>query len=125
MSFEEELVDLLQAAQSVLAAVGTRIWPVAIRLEPTFPALTYGRENGSREYALDASVVWQEATLVVRCWAKDYPTARGLADAVADALDRNTSTAIDVVTVTDGADVWLDGHDVFGCTLLVRMEMHL
>jgi len=125
VSFEEELVDLLQADTSVLASVSTRIWPVAIRLEPTFPAITYARNDGRREYAHDANVVWKEATLVVRCWAKDYPTARGLADAVADALDRNTSTAIDVVTVTDGADVWLDGHDVFGCTLLVRMEMHL
>jgi hypothetical protein len=125
MSFEEELVDLLQADASVLATVSTRIWPVAIRLEPTFPAITYGRESGGREYALDASVVRQEATMVVRCWAHEYPTARVLADDVAEALDRNTSTAIDVVTVTDGADVWLDGHDVFGCTLLVRMEMHL
>lgn len=125
MSFEEELVDMLQADASILATVGDRIWPVAIRLNPVFPALTYGRESGEREYALDANVVRQGVLIVLRCWAKSYPAARALANDVAEALDRNTSTAIDVITVTDSADVWLDGHDVFGCTLLVRMEMHL
>lgn len=125
MSFEEELVDMLQADASVLATVGDRIWPVAIRLNPVFPAITYGREAGGREYALDANVVRQQVTLTVRCWANSYPDARRLADDVAEALDRNTSTAIDVMTVRDGADVWLDGHDVFGCTLAVEMEMHL
>lgn len=125
MSFEEELVDMLQADVSVLATVSTRIWPVAIRLNPEFPAITYARTSGIREYALDANVVRQSASILVRGWAKTYPAARALVDDVADALDRNTSTAIDVVTVSDGPDVWLEGHDVFGCALIVEMEMHL
>lgn len=125
MSVEEELVDMLQADATVLATVGDRIWPVAIRQKPEWPALTYARNGGSREYALDANVVQQSASIVLRCWAKDYPAARALADDCAAALDRNTSTAIDVVTISDGPDVWLEGHDVFGCSLLVEMEMHL
>ncbi len=125
MSFEEELVAMLQAASSVTSAVGDRIWPVAIRLNPAFPAITYARDAGDREYALDANVVRRRVTLVVRCWAKSYPDARRLADEVSEVLDRNTSPSIDVVTVRDGADVWLDGHDVFGCTLVVEMEMHI
>lgn len=126
MSFEEELVDMLQADTSVLATVGTRIWPVAIRQNPTWPAITYARQpGGAREYALDANVVRQSASLLVYCWAVEYPDARALADDVAAALDRNTSTAIDVVTVTDGADAWSQVHDVFGCAIVVDMEMHL
>lgn len=125
MSFEEELVDMLQADASIVATVSDRIWPVAIRLKPTWPAITYARNAGSREYALDANVVRQSASIILRCWAKDYPAARALADDCAAALDRNTSTAIDVVTVSDGPDVWLEGHDVFGCALIVEMEMHL
>lgn len=125
MSFEEELVDMLQADTSIVATVSDRIWPVAIRLNPAWPALTYARNGGSREYAHDANVVRQSASIILRCWAKIYPDARALADDCAAALDRNTSTAIDVMTISDGPDVWLDGHDVFGCSILVDMEMHL
>lgn len=125
MSFEEELVDLLQADASVLATVSTRIWPVAIRLEPTFPAITYGRESGEREYALDASVVRRRVVLTVRGWAQTYPAARELVEAVAAALDRVTTEDVQVTTVRDGEDLYIEALNVFGCTLAVEMEQWL
>lgn len=125
MSFEEELVDMLQADASVVATVGDRIWPVAIRLNPVFPAITYGRESGGREYALDANVTAAHTVLTVRCWATDYPAARELATAVTAALDRVTTTDVQVMSVRDGADMYLDTLNVFGCTLMVEMEQWL
>lgn len=122
MTFEEALVDLLQGDAAVLAAVGERVWPVAVRVNPVWPAITYGRESGERLYALDSSPVRQVVVMVVRCWAQGYPAARLLADAAAGALALQEAAGVAVATVRDGADVWLDGHDVFGCTLVVEME---
>lgn len=124
MTVETELVDLLQANTTVMAAVGDRIWPVSVRLQGTFPAITYGRNSGRREYALNGNLVQLSATVIVRCWAKEYHDARVLADACAVALDRKTTTVIGIVMVSDGADVWLEGLDVFGCTLQVELEQY-
>ena len=57
-------------------------------------------------------------------WALDYATARNLADQVRDALDAytsNTSTNIQVATVTDGADEWIDELGAYGCGLEARL----
>ena len=119
---EEELVALLEDDATVVAAVGDRIWPVMIRVNPVFPAITYGRESGEREYALDASVVRRRVVLAVRGWAQTYPAARALTETIAAALDRVTTDGVQVTTVRDGADLYLDDLNVFGCTLAVEME---
>jgi hypothetical protein len=123
MSMETELVDLLVADATIDETVDGRIYPVALRQVTTFPAITYGRAaGGAREYALDASVTHITVLMFVRCWAETYPAARTLADLCAAALDRSTTAQVDVITVRDGPDDWLDGADVFGCSLEVQME---
>lgn len=122
MTPEEELVALLEDDAAIVAAVDDRIWPVAIRVNPVFPALTYGRETGEREYALDASVVRRRVVLAVRGWATDYPAARELMETVATALDRVVTDGVQVATVRDGADMYIDALNVFGCTLVVELE---
>jgi hypothetical protein len=57
-------------------------------------------------------------------WAADYATARGLADAMRDALDvyaTNASDDIQLASVSDGADEWVDGLEAFGCGVEVRL----
>lgn len=123
MSMETELVDLLVADETIDETVDGRIYPVALRQVTTFPAITYGRmAGGAREYALDASAVHITVLLYLRCWATTYPAARALADLCAAALDRATSSQVDVITVRDGPDDWLEGADIFGCALEVQME---
>ena len=122
MTLEEELVALLADDAAVTAAVSDRIWPVMIRVNPVFPAITYNREGGEREYALDASVVRRRVVVTVRGWAQTYPAARELMETVATALDRVVTDGVQVATVRDGADMYIEALNVFGCTLVVELE---
>jgi glycogen debranching enzyme len=63
--------------------------------------------------------------VAVYAWATDYATARNLADQVRDALDAYTSngaTDIQVASVSDGADDWIDDLGAFGCGLDVTLK---
>ena len=122
---EAKMVDILLADAGVAAIVGTRIFPVVIRQTVAFPSVTYRRlPGGERTYSLSGRAGMTTVSVALYAWALDYATARNLADQVRDALDAytsNTSTNIQVATVTDGADEWVDELGAYGCGLEARL----
>lgn len=118
---EADVVELLLADATVVAAVGGRITPVAVRVEAGLPALTFARQAGARTYtftgAPDATI-----TIALTAWASEWPAARNLAEAVREALDMATSEAIEIASVTDGADVYDPDAGLFGCTIIAEVQ---
>ena len=122
---EAKMVDILLADTGVAAIVGTKIFPVVVRQTTSLPSLIYRRlPGGERTYSLAGRGGMTTVIVAIYGWATDYATARSLADAVRDALDAytsNTSTNIQVASVTDGADDWSDELGAFGCGVEVRL----
>lgn len=120
------MVDVLLADAGVAAIVGTRIFPVVVRQNTTLPGLTYRRlPGGERTYSLTGRGGFTSVIVALYAWATDYATARNLADQVRDALDAYTSngaTDIQVASVSDGADDWIDDLGAFGCGLDVTLK---
>lgn len=123
---EAKMVDILLADAGVAAIVGTRIDPVVVRKMTEFPSLIYRRlPGGERTYSLAGRGGMTTVAVALYGWATDYATARSLADAVRDALDAYTSNATDgiqVASVVDGADEWIDELGAFGCGVETRLS---
>lgn len=122
---EAKMVDILLADAGVAAIVGTRIDPVVVRQTTSFPSVIYRRlPGGERTYSLAGRGGMTTVTVALYGWATDYATARSLANAIRDALDAYTSSASDgiqVASVTDGADEWIDELGAFGCGVEARL----
>ena len=125
MTVEAQLVELLTDDTTVATAIDDRIYPVALYKQATLPALTYQRVRGTYQYALDGSVAWSSVTVALTAWADNYPDARELAEAVRAVLNPYTAEAageIEVGGVEDGADVWIESMNLFGCVVLATVE---
>lgn len=122
---EDKMVDLLLADAGVAAIAGDRVFPVVVRQTTAFPSVIYRRlPGGERTYSLAGRGGMTTVTVALYGWATSYTTARSLADAIRDALDAytsNGSTDIQLASVTDGADEWIEELGAFGCGVEVRL----
>lgn len=84
---EADLVALLKADGAVAALAGTRIFPEPAPQGVAFPAITYRRISGQRDYSLDGHTGLATARFQFDCWAMLFAQARALADAVSLALE--------------------------------------
>jgi hypothetical protein len=122
---EEQLVDLILDDTSIAAAIGDRVFPVALYKKTTFPAITYQRVRSQTEFVLGGGVAWYNVLVGLAVWAENYPDARTLAEDLRGLLNGyNTETAgaIQIATVEDGPDAWIEALNVFGCTLQVTVQ---
>lgn len=81
----------LLAVAGVSALVGTRVYPVILPQNPTFPAITYQRIGGRRESSFAGPIGLAGPLYRLDCWGgaagTGYAAAKGLANAVRLALD--------------------------------------
>ncbi|MBP8291225.1 MAG: DUF3168 domain-containing protein [Caldilineaceae bacterium] len=125
MIIEQAVVAMLLANSAVTTLIGTRIFPVAIRQDVTFPSLVYLRLGGERQYTLAGRAGWGNTVIGINCWAREYATARSLADAVRNCLDAQsdgTSTGVQVAAVNDVSDIYDADLDVYGCGVSVQVQ---
>ncbi len=123
---EAKMIDILLADTGVTALVGTRIDPVIVTVDTTLPSLTYRRAaGGERTYTLAGRGHYTSVVVDLYGWARDYPTARNLADQVRDALDAymsNNAGDIDLATVVDLPDDYFADLNAYGCGLQVTLK---
>lgn len=86
MSLETDLRDVLASDATVSALVANRIYPVIRAQESAVPAISYQLVSGQRETALRGACVTRNGRFQVDSWARDYPVAKTLAEAVRVAL---------------------------------------
>lgn len=126
MIIEQRLTTLLLADAPVVALIGARLFPVAIRKDVGWPVLVYRRLASDPEYTLAGRAGWRAAQIELTAWGAEYAHARAVAEAVRDALDAYADTTatgpIRFVAVADGSDDYELTLDVFGATVVLTVE---
>lgn len=115
---EEALVSRLSAVSAVTALVGSRIYPVRAPEGAARPFLVFQRVAATRETAFGADPGLARARMQVTAWADRYATAKAVATAVRQALQRYRGTLLGVevldVFVELDQDVPDDEVQLFG-----------
>lgn len=124
MTVEATMVDVLLANATVAGYVGTGIYPVVIRQNTTAAAITYRRIYGEREYSLAGATENAQITVDLTAWATSYPTARAIATSIRKALNGyigNGASDMQFVMLRDGADIWDDDSQMYGCPVEITV----
>ena len=96
-ALNEAIRARLLAVTAVTDLVGTRVYPLLLPQDPTYPAIRYQQITGTRESAMGSDVGLVEATEQVDSYDSTYAGARVLAEAVRAALQRFRGTVAGVV----------------------------
>lgn len=102
---ETKLYTALTGDTTVAGVVGTRIYPLVMPQDPTFPAITYERISGEKVNGLDGYLHMENAHIMVMIWATAYDTAKELAEDVHDCMNKVVAFRSILVNDPDGYDV--------------------
>lgn len=110
MSIETDFRDALLAHGPLTALVGTRIAQDAAPDGTAYPLVLFAVRRDAT-HALDGTLLVDQATVAVQCWAADASAAAAVADAVRGAMEAQTvphgALVLDRSTATD-TDLDLD-----------------
>ncbi len=107
VSLETELRTRLASDGTISGLVSTRIYPIKLPQNPTYPALVYRRISGPRARHLTAASGRGDARIQVDSWATSYVGAQALSAAVRSSLHGfiGTLTTLDVaITLANEID---------------------
>ena len=91
MSLETSLYLELSTHADIQPLVGNRVYPVLLPQHPTYPAITYRRDDDARYSTIDGNQSQTiDASMVLDAWAETYAAAKGLADTIKAALQNLT-----------------------------------
>jgi len=106
MSLPEAFRDTLLADASVIALVGSRIYPVNLPQEPTYPAVTYLEISGDPHNSLTGPQGLHWARLRVHTWGETYGDAYETAQAVEVALNGQKFTTLRAISALGRHDLY-------------------
>lgn len=132
MTAEAAVFNLLSNHAGVSGLVGSRIYPVKLPQDPTYPALTYFRVSGLRHSVMcnDTGIV--EKRIQISSWADSYAGVNALAEQVRDAMQRTSGTfagveIIDTFMDGDGPEIWEDEVSAYqaitDCNVIYREQV--
>lgn len=105
MKAEKVIHNRLSTHAGVSALVSTRVYPLVLPQEPTYPAITYAKVSSQRIEAVHSDPGMAIIRIQVTCWALTFDSVKSLAEQVRLALERYgtavTGTTIAGVTVYD------------------------
>lgn len=87
---DEAIRAVLLANQTIYGLVGTRIYPLQLPLECSFPAISYSFPSDVYRR------VARPARLQIDCWAQDFTQCKSLKNAVEKALDGYSGTVLGI-----------------------------
>lgn len=105
MKAEKVIRYRLNNYAGVTALVASRIYPVVLPQEPTYPAITFSLVSSQRIEGTWTNPGMARARFQITCWASTFDSVSGLAEQVRLALERYgtavAGTTIAGVTVYD------------------------
>lgn len=115
MSIEADIYSSLTAHAGLSALIGTRLYPVLLPQNPTYPAVTYQRVSTPRAQAINGTVASAGPRFQFAAWASTYSSAVSVAAQVRAALIAMSGNIVTVYEVLlDGErEVWEDDPGVF------------
>lgn len=118
MSAEKAVNNILTNDAPVTGVVSSRIYPVKLPQDPTYPALTYFGVSALRHSVMGNDTGIVERRVQVSAWAETYPDAKDLVNKVRNALQRVRGTyngveVLDIFLENDGPEIWEDQVNVY------------
>jgi hypothetical protein len=102
---EAGIVGVLEGSAGVTALVGSRIYPLLVPQGfDNYPAVTYQVISEQRTPELTKQNGLMRARVQVTCWARTYSAAKGLKEAVRNAIDGESGTFPSGVFIEDSQD---------------------
>lgn len=128
MSIEEAIYYKLTNDTDVAAIVSTRVYPMKLPPNPTYPAITYQRISTARWHNYAGASGRARPRFQIDCWldgsnrAEAYDDARDLATKVRKCLDGfkgdiDTESDVGGVTLDSERDIWEDLAQVHRVTM--------
>lgn len=87
MSIIDDLRTYLLADATVASLIGTRMFPVKLPQNPTFPAVMIQTISGERVHSTDGASGLAGPRIQIDCWAESYADADAVFEAVRKRLD--------------------------------------
>jgi len=89
-------------AQSAITTITTRIYPVILPQEPTFPAITYREDSHSLDESFDGQTGLTQSFYLFDAWAATYSGVTSLGDVIRSSLKNHSGNmgSISVMKVT-------------------------
>ncbi len=94
----DNLYTYLAAQSAITSIVSTRIHPLILPQEPTYPAMTYSDESSDMSESFDGQTGHAQSIYQIDCWAKTYAGAYTLGDALRSTLN-NVSGSFGGITI--------------------------
>lgn len=105
MKAEKVVRERLSTHAGTTALVASRIYPVVLPQEPTYPAITFSRVSSQRIEGVHTNPGMATVRIQITCWASTFDSAKSVAEQVRLALERYgtsvSGTTIAGVTVYD------------------------
>lgn len=95
MLVESAIYNLLVSDVAIAALVSSRVYPLILPQNATYPALVYSKVSGARLHHLTGSAGRAMPRITVSCWATTYLGAKQLAALVRATLDGFRGTLTD------------------------------
>lgn len=112
----------LAATSAVTDLIGTRIHPIVLPQNATYPAVVYSITAERIDYTKGYAGNMDRVTVQFNIWGDDYDELESIHDAIEAALDYNEGTAggetMDSIRITS----WHDGIDQDGEYLLRQVN---
>ena len=90
----ESAIRYILVNDDTVKDITTRCYPVTIPQSPTYPLILYTKITGMRDHHLRGPSGHAHPRFQIEAWAKTYTEAKTLADAIREALDGYSGTAV-------------------------------
>lgn len=125
MTVEAGLYDYLINDATVSGVVSTRVYPVIIPQNPTYPCISYSTSGAIRHSTLVGQDNFVGAQIDIDCWAETYSSAKDLQNKVRASVQNYQGLMgtinVDSVFVYDPVDIYEDDVFAYRCTIPVTI----
>ncbi len=98
---ESKITTVLKGSTAVSALVGGRVFPLVLDQGCQFPAVSFLRVSGGKQFGLSGYSGLEGSRIQVDCWATTYKQAKALAAAVSTAMRAATTFRVSAVNDRD------------------------
>lgn len=122
---EHALFSILSNDAGVTALVGSRIYPIMLPQNATFPCASYSTDEGQEDDTFDGQGTFQQINIEVDAWAKTHAEMLTVGGAIKAALKNYSGTVsgvtIDKIRIESSVCVYEDASEAFRKTWVITV----
>jgi len=108
---EQKIYTVLTTSTGISALVGSRIYPIVLPQNPTYPAITYQRVGGRRFNSLNGYSELENPIIQIDVWGGTHAAVIDLGDRIITAL--HGSTVLKATAPNSPLDIYEDEISVY------------